>query len=106
MTKTKRALEWIAQGRPRKDMEADLGLTAKECRILIKNMRRSGYIEPAYQLTDKGEQRNQHTPKTDAEVLAAQREFYRLGKPESTEKMIVRAVRSQPNSVFAMGAMT
>lgn len=104
MTKTKKALLWLAEGKPRKDMEADLGLTAEECRQLINNMRKSGYIEPAYQLTEKGQQRSQHVPKTPPEILEAQRQFYRMDRPQSAQKAVAHAKRSQPNSVFALAS--
>lgn len=112
MTKTKKALLWLTEGRPRKYMEADLGLTAEECRQLINHLRKSGYIEPAYQLTEKGHERSQFVPKTPPEVLAMQRKSQRRAyvedrpnSPESIKRMVSTAKLSQPNSVFALGAM-
>lgn len=104
MTKTKQGLAWIAKGSLRKDMEAELGLTREECRQLIQHLRRSGYIEQAYTLTEKGQQRMEFVPKSDPKALARWRDHYRRTKPETAEKMVARVERSPLNSVFALGA--
>lgn len=111
MTKTKKALLWLAQGKPRKDMEADLGLTTRQCTNLIDHLRVSGYIEPlplTYSLTEKGKKRAEHAPKTKEKVLEVQREYQRKrywkDRKEPTQNSVSHAVRTQPNSVFALGS--
>ena len=104
-TNTKRALEWLAAGGLRKDMEADLGLSREQCRVLVNWMRKAGYIEPTYVLTDRGRERNEFVPKSSQKALAHWRAHYRRNRevPESAEKTVERAMRLQPNSVFALG---
>lgn len=104
-SKTKRALAWLAEGHMRKDMAVELGLTGEECRQLISNMQRSGYIAKAYVLTDKGQQRAEHIPKSDPKELAQWRDYYYRTKPLTADKSVELAKRSVPNSVFALGAM-
>lgn len=108
MTKTKQALAWIAQGKPYKQMAADLGLTQKELSMLMTNLRNRGYIEivpVTYRLTEKGKERNEFVPKTPPEILALHRRIYRMTvEHESSEKIVAHARRSQPNSVFKLGA--
>ena len=108
-TKTKQALAWIAQGKPYKEMAADLGLTNAQCSQLIDNLRTRGYIQTvpiSYQLTDKGRERHEHVPKSPPEVLERQRMHYhkRMARQNvSPEKIVAYAKRSLPNSVFALG---
>lgn len=103
-TKTKKALAWIAEGKPRKDMETDLGLSADERRMLMNSLLKHGYVEPAYVLTEKGRQRVEHMPKSDPKRLAYWRDHYYRSKPATAEQTVDRAKRI-PNSVFALGAM-
>jgi len=107
MTKVKKALAWIALGRPRSTMAADLGMTETECRYLLNNMLKAGYIQPlplAYELTEKGQERSAYVPSSSAQARAYQRRLYRMNNPEDTEKMIARVLRNPINSVFAQGA--
>ena len=107
MTKTKRALLWMEQGKPFKDMAADLGMTPKECRTLVNNLLGWGYIQSvpiAYQLTEKGQERASHVPKSTPKTLAHQRMRRQMDKPESTEKMVARVMRMPNNFVFSQGA--
>jgi DNA-binding IclR family transcriptional regulator len=107
MTKTKRALIWMEQGKPFKDMAADLGMTQKECRTLINNLMAWGYIQSvpiAYELTEKGQERSQYVPKSKPKTLAHQRMRHQMDKPEDTEKMVARARRMPNNFVFSQGA--
>lgn len=104
MSKTKEALAWMAAGGLRKDMEADLGISNEQCRQLLNYMRRCGYIEPAYVLTDKGHERKEHVPKSNPRDLADWRAYYHRKKQAEAEKPIDRVVRRTiPNSVFALG---
>ena len=107
MTKTKRALLWMQEGKPFKDMAADLGMTEKECRTLVNNMMGWGYIQAvplAYALTEKGKERSQHVPKSKPKTLEYQRMRSQMDKPESTEKMVARAKRMPNNFAFHQGA--
>jgi predicted transcriptional regulator len=108
MTKTKQALAWIALGRPRSTMGADLGLTPMECKQLIGYLMKFGYIRsipvPTYELTERGQERAAYVPTSSAQARAHQRMLRRMDKPESTDKMVAKARRSQPNSVFNLGA--
>lgn len=109
MTKTKQALAWIALGKPYKTMAAELGLTTKELSILMTNLRNRGYIEivpVTYRLTKKGQERKDYVPKTPPEILELHRRIYRMtAEHESSAKVVARARRSQPNSVFNLGGM-
>lgn len=83
-------------------------MTETECRYLLNNLMKAGYIQPlplAYELTEKGHERTAYVPSTSAQARAHQRMLYRLNKPEDTEKMVAKTRRSQPNSVFNLGAM-
>ena len=109
MTKSKQALAWIALGKPRSCMAADLGLTTQEAKQMINYLQRRGYIQaiPAtYTLTERGQERVEYEPTSANQARAHQRMLYRMRNQESTEKMVAKTRRSQPNSVFQLGAQS
>lgn len=106
MTKSKQALAWIALGRPRASMAAELGITPQEAKQMINYLQRKGYIQavPAtYALTERGQERADYVPTSSNQARAHQRMLHRMKSQESTEKMVARARRSQPTSVFNLG---
>jgi predicted transcriptional regulator len=88
-------------------MAEDLGLTQTECRYLLNNLLKAGYIQPvplAYELTEKGHERAKYVPKSSPQTLAHQRMLRSMDKPEDTDKMVARAKRMPNNFAFHQGA--
>jgi predicted transcriptional regulator len=102
-TKTKQALAWLALGKPRASMAADLGITPQEAKQMINYLQRRGYIQaiPAtYALTERGQERAAYVPTSTNQARAHQRMLHRMKSQESAEKMVARAKRSPSNFIF------
>jgi len=99
MTRAELILSLIRE-HPRTYAELSLltGLTEANLRTTLSDLRRNGYMEPiptCYVATAKGKKAK--TPEIDWRAQ-------RGGRP-STVKMVEKSVRTNPNSVFALGAM-
>lgn len=107
MNKTKLALDWIAEGNLRKDMASALGMTPEECRQLVSNMQRAGYIASSYVLTDKGQQRAEYMSQEPSKALMRRRSYYDPAETakRKTDQMVSSAIKANANSVFSLGSM-
>jgi len=107
MTKTKRFLNALAAGPHTMESLAEtLEMDIEQVRRAVWNMRFLGYINTkpeTYALSAKGTVRQMERPKTPKAVLDKKAERRRERRKDSSG-LVEMAIRSQPNSVFNLGA--
>lgn len=106
-TKTKQFLNALAQGPHTMESLAEaLDMEIEQVRRSIWNMRFLGYIETkpeTYSLTAKGTVRQMTKTKTPKAVLQRKSE-QRKERRKDSSGLVERAIRTQPTSVFNLGA--
>jgi hypothetical protein len=108
MNKTKRMLDVLAAGSHTMESLAEAtGMEIEHVRRAIWNMRFLGYIDTkpeTYALTAKGTVRQMTKPKTPKAVLD-RKAAKRKERAKDYSGMVETSIRTQPNSVFQLGAI-
>lgn len=113
MTKTKLVLARLVEGtKTFSDIKEALELSELEARRLVAHLQKYGYIETVpqvYQVTQRGIERHKHTPKNSPRKLAQvhkRNQAVRARRNEPAEGMVALSIKTNPNSVFSLGAMS